>query len=193
MEALKNYLLALGIPGLFVVVAIDSAGVPIPGGPDALVMLLSWQRPAMMPIFALTAALGSVVGCYILYLVGRKGGDVALSRFGPERRERVMAKMRRNDLLAVFVSVIGPPPFPTKVFILTAGAIRMSWKRFVAAVFAGRLLRFLAEGYVGAHFGDRAAEILSKYYPTILITLLVGVAFVIAIRYFMQSRPADAA
>ena len=51
MEALKNYLLALGIPGLLVIVAIDSAGVPIPGGPDALVMLLSWQRPAMMPVF----------------------------------------------------------------------------------------------------------------------------------------------
>jgi len=193
MEALKNYLLALGIPGLFAVVAIDSAGVPIPGGPDALVMLLSWQRPALMPIFALTAALGSVLGCYILYLVGRKGGDVALRRFGSERRERVMAKMRQNDLLAVFVAVIGPPPFPTKVFILTAGAIRMSWKRFVAAVFAGRLLRFLAEGYLGAHFGDKAAEILSEYYPTILVTLLVAAAFVIAIRCFMHSRPADAA
>jgi membrane protein YqaA with SNARE-associated domain len=165
----------------------------MPGGPDALVMLLSWQRPAMMPIFALTAALGSVLGCYILYLVGRKGGDVALSRFSPERRDRVMAKMRKNDILAVFVAVIGPPPFPTKVFILTAGAIHMSWKRFVAAVFAGRMMRFTAEGYLGARFGDEAAEILAEYYPAILIALLVGATFIIAIRYFMQSRPADAA
>jgi membrane protein DedA with SNARE-associated domain len=192
MESLKNFLLALGIPGVIVIAAIDSAGIPMPGGPDAVVMLVSWQRPALTVFVALAAALGSVIGCYFLYLVGKKGGDVALSRFDKKKQERVKGWLRRNDWLAVFIAVIGPPPFPTKIFILAAGVIHMSWKRFVLAVFAGRFLRFLGEGYLGARFGDQAAEILKSYYPTIGITLLVAATLFIVARYLMNRKQADA-
>ena len=193
MESLKEFLLALGIPGVIVIAAIDSAGIPMPGGPDAVVMLVSWQRPSMTVFVALAAALGSVIGCYILYLVGKKGGEVALSRFDPSKKERVKGWLRNNDLITVFIAVIGPPPFPTKIFILGAGVIHMPWKRFVLAVFAGRFLRFLGEGYLGARFGDQAAEVLKSYYPTLLVTLLVGAALFIAARYLVGRRQADPA
>jgi membrane protein YqaA with SNARE-associated domain len=192
METLKNFLLALGIPGVIVIAAIDSAGIPMPGGPDAVVMLVSWQRPSLMIVVALAAALGSVIGCYFLYVVGKKGGDVALSRFDEKKKERVKGWLRRNDMLTVFISVVGPPPFPTKVFILAAGVIHMSWKRFVLAVFVGRFLRFLGEGYLGARFGDHAADILKSYYPTIGITLLVVAALFLAARHLMSRKHADA-
>jgi membrane protein YqaA with SNARE-associated domain len=191
MESLKNFLLALGIPGVIVIAAIDSAGVPLPGGPDAVVMLVSWQNPAMTVFVALAAALGSVIGCFFLYLVGKKGGEVALRRFDSSKKERVMGWLRRNDVLTVFIAVIGPPPFPTKIFILGAGVIQMPWTRFFAAVFAGRFLRFLGEGYLGARFGDQAAEVLKSYYPKILITLLVGAAFFIIARHFIGRRQED--
>jgi membrane protein YqaA with SNARE-associated domain len=191
MESLKNFLLALGIPGVIVIAAVDSAGVPMAGGPDAVVMLVSWQNPALTVFVALAAALGSVIGCYILYLVGEKGGEVALSRFEPSKKERVMGWLRRNDVLTIFIAVIGPPPFPTKLFILGAGVIRMPWKRFVAAIFAGRFLRYLGEGYLGARFGDHAAEILKSYYPAILITLLVGAALFVVARHFLGRRQED--
>jgi membrane protein YqaA with SNARE-associated domain len=193
MASLKEFLLTLGIPGVVLIAALDSAGIPLPGGPDALVMLISWQRPVLTPFVALAAALGSVLGCYFLYLVGRKSGDVALRSFGEERKERVKERIRRNDWLAVFVAVIGPPPFPTKVFILAAGVVHMSWKRFVVTVFVGRFLRFLGEGYLGAKFGDRAAEILASHYPTIGITLLVGAALVLVVKRFMPRREPDPA
>ena len=69
----------------------------------------------------------------------------------------------------------------------------LSWKRFVLAVFAGRFLRFLGEGYLGARFGDQAAEILASYYPTILVSLLVGAALILVARHVMSRRQADAA
>ncbi len=193
MESLKTFLLTLGIPGVLIIAIVDSAGIPLPGGPDAVVMLVSWQRPHLMPFVALAAALGSVIGCYFLYLVGRKGGELALRRFDEEKRERVMDKLRRNDFLAIGFSVLAPPPFPTKVFILSAGAIHMSWKRFVLAVFSARFIRFLFEGYLGARYGDHAAEVIQAHYLSILVGLLVVVAAAIVLRYLMQNRQADAA
>ncbi len=188
MESLKNYLLTLGIPGVIVVAALDSAGIPLPGGPDAVVMVLSWQHPSLTLLVALAAAFGSVIGCYFLYLVGGKGGDVALSRFSTSKRERVTAWLRSNDVTAIFLSVIAPPPFPTKIFILGAGVIRMPLRRFVPAVFAGRFVRFLGEGYVGARFGDQAAAVLKSYYPAVLMGLLIGGAVVLVARYWVRQR-----
>ena len=191
MESVKNFLLALGVPGVILIAALDSAGIPMPGGPDAVVMLVSWQRPVLAPVVALAAALGSTVGCYFLYLVGRKGGDVALRRFNEEKRERVKDRLRRHDWLAVFVSVIGPPPFPTKVVILAAGAIQMSWKRFVLAVFGGRLLRFGGEAYLGARFGDQAAEVVRNHHLTLIVVLLVAVVLILGVRRLLPRREAD--
>jgi membrane protein YqaA with SNARE-associated domain len=193
MESLKQFLLALGIPGVILIAALDSGGIPLPGGPDAVVMLVSWQRPALVPVVALAAALGSTVGCYFLYLVGRRGGSVALRRFDKEKTERRMDQLRRNDWLAVFVSVIGPPPFPTKVFILGAGVIRMPWKRFVLSVFTGRFLRFLVEGYLGARFGEQAADLIRAHHTTILLALLTAVGIYIVIKRLLVRREADAA
>lgn len=191
MESIKDFLLALGIPGVILIAALDSAGIPMPGGPDAVVMLISWQRPVLAPLIAGAAALGSTLGCYFLYLMGKKGGDVALRRFGEEKKERVKDRLKRYDWLAVLVSVIGPPPFPTKIIILAAGAIRMSWRRFVLAVFGGRLLRFGGEAYLGARFGDRAAEVVRAHHMTILVVLVVAVALIWVARRFMPGREAD--
>jgi hypothetical protein len=44
---LNKYLLVMGIPGLLVISLLDSAAIPLAGGPDAVIMLLSWQRPAL--------------------------------------------------------------------------------------------------------------------------------------------------
>jgi len=173
METLKNLLLTWGLPGLFFISLLDSAGVPLPGGPDAVVMLLSWQRPTLLPLVALIAAAGSTVGNWILYQVGRRGGELALARFDAKKRAWVVDKLQRNDFLAIVVAMIGPPPFPTKLFILFAGAFHMSMRRFLLAVSGGRFVRYLGEGYLGARFGDRAAEVLERHYGTIALVLLV--------------------
>ena len=125
MDSVKEYLLAFGLPGLFAIAFLDSAGVPLPGGVDLVVMLLSWQRPELFILIALVAAVGSTAGCWVLYRLARVGGDTMLGRFPKEKQEWVTEKVRRNDILAVSVAMLGPPPFPTKLFILVAGVVRM--------------------------------------------------------------------
>ena len=192
METLKNLLLTWGVPGLFFIALLDSAGVPLPGGPDAVVMLLSWQRPNSMLFIALAASLGSTVGNWLLYQVGRKGGGAALARFDPKKRDWVTDKLKRNDFLAILIAMLGPPPFPTKIFILMAGAFEMRMGRFLVAVFSGRLVRFLGEAYLGARFGDEAAEVLANHYGTIAVVLIGVVVGSLLGRYFWSRRQAPA-
>lgn len=185
LEALKNHLLALGIPGLFLVSFLDSAGVPLPGGVDLVVMLLSWQRPSLFFLIALVAALGSTAGCFVLYRIARTGGDAMMSRFPADKQEWVKEKVRRNDRLAILVAMLGPPPFPTKLFILVAGVVRMDWRRFISAVFVGRMVRFLGEAYLAVKLGDRAADTLKQHYPSIAVALAAAVVLFLVFRRFV--------
>jgi membrane protein YqaA with SNARE-associated domain len=188
MESIKNSLLALGIPGLLLVSFLDSAGVPLPGGVDVAVMLLSWQRPTLFFVFSLVAAAGSALGCLVLYRVARTGGDAMMARFSPERQEWVREKVRQNDTLAVMVAMLGPPPFPTKLFVLVAGVVRMDWRRFAGAVFVGRLIRFLGEGYLAVRLGDEAIEKLKEHYPVIGVTLVASVLLFFLVRHVAGRR-----
>ena len=190
METLKNKLLTLGIPGLFLISFLDSAGVPLPGGADLVVMLLSWQRPADLFLVVVVASLGSVLGSLVLYRIARTKGDVMMSRFPKDKQDRVKEKFRRNDILALLVAMLGPPPLPTKFFVLVAGVVRMDWRRFVAAVFAGRLIRFLGED-LAVKLGDRAAETLKEHYSLIAGALAAAVVLYFLLRRFVQRRPRD--
>jgi membrane protein YqaA with SNARE-associated domain len=182
LKRLNGYLTVMGIPGLLAISFLDSAAIPITGGPDAIILLLAWKRPALTYLIVLAATIGSTLGCLVLYGIGQKGGEKALLRFNPERIARVKEKMRKHGLWAIVVSVLAPPPFPTKLVILAAGVLRTKRLQFAAGVFAGRLIRYSLIGYLGARFGDRAAQILKDQYPTISIVLVVCILTVLLIR-----------
>ncbi len=184
---LNKYLLVMGIPGLLVISLLDSAAIPLAGGPDAVIMLLSWQRPALTWLVVLSATIGSTLGCLILYGIGRKGGEKALSRVKPEKVEWINNKMRDYGIWAVIAAVMAPPPFPTKPVILAAGVLGTRKLPFLSGVFAGRLVRYSLLGYLGATFGDESAQILKSHYPTIALLLLGGILLVILTR-ILRSR-----
>jgi membrane protein YqaA with SNARE-associated domain len=182
LARLNQYLLVMGIPGLIAIAFLDSAAIPLPGGPDAVILLLSWQRPAMIYLIVLAASLGSMLGCLVLYGIGRKGGEKALSRFNPEKIAWIEKKMQEYGALAVVAAVIAPPPFPTKPVILAAGMLRTGKLRFMLSVLVGRLIRYSLIAYLGAKFGDKAAQVLKAHYPVISLVLIGGILLVVIIR-----------
>ena len=189
---LAEYLIAYGAVGLFAIALIDSALVPLPGGPDAVMILLSTAQPAWMPLYAAAATLGSVAGCLILYSISRRAGRRALERFSPVKQARVRNLMERYDALAVLVASILPPPFPFKLFVIMAGVLRMNRWRFAIAVGIGRAFRFLLEGYLAVRYGERAAELLAQYYPTIGIVLAIVIIAVFIGRNLLRRRKSAA-
>jgi len=172
--------MAFGPFGLFAIAFLDSVMVPLPGGVDAVMMILSAARPAWMPIYAASGVIGSTLGCMVLYFVSRRAGHRALARFSEAKQKRVKDLLDRYDVLAVLVASLLPPPFPLKLFVVSAGVFRFKPWRFGIAIAAGRAFRYLLEGYLAVRYGDHAKEILAHYYPAIGIGLaaLIVIAFV---------------
>ena len=180
LAGVKEYLIAYGAFGVFAIALLDSALVPLPGGPDAVMLLLASAHPSWMPAYAAAATLGSVAGCLILYRISGRAGSHALARFSPAKQTRVKELIDRYDVLSVLVVSVLPPPFPFKLFVITSGVFRLNIIRFTIAIAAGRAFRFLFEGYLAAHYGERAKDLLAHYYPAagIGLALLIGVVFV---------------
>jgi membrane protein YqaA with SNARE-associated domain len=189
LNRLNTLLLLMGVPGLFAISFLDSAAFPLAGGPDAIILLLACARPTMTSLIVLTATVGSTLGCLVLYGIGKKGGEKALARFNPERTAWVEKKMQKHGLLAIIAAVIAPPPFPTKLVILAAGVLRTGKVRLVAGVFIGRLIRYSLAGFLAAHFGKHAVQILKHQYPMISLVLIGCILLIVLIRN-LKSRAA---
>ena len=183
-----QYLATLGVPGLFAIALLDSAAIPIVGGPEALTMLLAWKQPAFLPLIVLAGALGATLGNYLFYRVGRAGGAVALSRLKARTQEWLKRQVTRHAFWALLVCVALPPPFPTKPFVLTAGVVGTPPGLFFTAVFTGRLLRYSALGYLGYRFGDQAARFIGTHYPSILLVIAGLVAAALLGRRLLRPR-----
>ncbi|HEV7842588.1 MAG TPA: hypothetical protein VGO69_02775, partial [Pyrinomonadaceae bacterium] len=81
LTAISQYLVTYGAFGLFGIALLDSALIPMAGGPDAVMLLLSAAQPRWWPLYAAAATLGSVGGCIILYYLSARAGRSALKRF----------------------------------------------------------------------------------------------------------------
>jgi len=188
LASVSQVLLSYGPFGLFAVALLDSALIPMPGGPDAIMMLLSAARPGWVLVYVAAATMGSVAGCIILYNISRRAGRGALSRFSEAKQARVKDLMDRYDMLSVLVASILPPPFPFKLFVISAGVFGFRLWRFAVAVAVGRAFRFLLVGYLAARFGSRAKDLLAHYYPAIGIGLAVVIVAIFLARSVFKNR-----
>jgi membrane protein YqaA with SNARE-associated domain len=182
LTRLSEYLITYGAFGLFMVALLDSTFVPLPSSADALMLLLSAANPSWMLLYAFMATAGSALGCWILYLISRRAGARALNRFSEAKRNRVKNWIERYDMFAVLAATLMPPPFPFKVFVVSAGVFRFSLVRFMLAIIVGRGFRFLLEGYFAVRYGAQAKEILAKYYPWIGLGLVIAIVIFVLLR-----------
>jgi membrane protein YqaA with SNARE-associated domain len=186
LSKVSQYLVSFGPFGLFTIAFLDSVMIPMPGGVDAILMLLAASRPSWMLIYVAAATVGSTLGCVVLYRISQRGGKRALARFSESKQKRVKDLIDRYDVMSVLVASLLPPPFPFKLFVVSSGVFRLNVVRFTIAIAAGRTFRYLLEGYLAAHYGDHAKEILAHYYPTIGITLAVLIIVFFIARAFMR-------
>ena len=165
---------SLGGPGLFVVAFLDSSFLSLPEINDVLVVLLVTRNKALMPYYAAMATLGSITGCLVLYVLGRKGGEVILrKRFTGPRLEKALGLFQRFGVLAIVVPALLPPPAPFKVFVLLSGVARVPWLTFSGAVAVGRGVRYFGEGLLAVRYGDQAIEFLGANRSLVLLVLAV--------------------
>jgi len=183
VAAIREWASGLGGLGLFVVAALDSSFLSFPQVNDLLIIYLSTRSPALMPYYAGMTTAGSLVGCFVLYAFARRGGEVFLrKRFSGKRVERGLALYQRHGLLAVVVPSLLPPPTPFKLFVLLAGAAKVSAWKFAAAITIGRGIRYFGQGYLAVLYGEAAVVLVREHSAAVGIGLAVlavaaGVAY----------------
>src|SRR5262249_22244159 len=133
-----------------------------------LLMTFSISNPDSMLKLAALTTLGSVIGCLLLYTVGRKGGEALLKgRFAEHRLKRVRSWYKKYGVLAVMIPSLLPPPTPFKIFVLSAGAFGTPWPKFIAAVLIGRGIRYFSEGFLAVTYGAAAQEFAQRNFGII--------------------------
>ena len=193
LSRVSEYLITFGAFGLFTVALLDSTFVPLPSSADALMLILTTAHPTWMLLYAFMATAGSAIGCWVLYLVSRRAGARALKRFSERKQQRVKELIERYDVIAVLVATLLPPPFPFKLFVVSAGVFRFSLVRFMIAIVVGRAFRFLLEGYFAVRYGAEAKEILAKYYPWIGLGVVAAIVLFVVLKRLLKRSQTEAA
>jgi membrane protein DedA with SNARE-associated domain len=79
----------------------------------------------------------------------------------PERFARIHASFERHEFWTLMFPAMLPPPTPFKMFVLAASAFQMRLPHFLAAVFAGRFVRFLVLAVLTIKFGPQFVQFVT--------------------------------
>jgi membrane protein DedA with SNARE-associated domain len=180
------WIMSFGGLGVFFLAIGDSSFLSVPEGNDILIILLSaggsWGH---MAYFVSLTIMGSVVGCLMLYIIGRKGGNPILKRrFSEQRIERAESLFKKYGILTVLIPSIIPPPMPFKIFVLSAGVFRLNLMAFLTAVVIGRTIRYSTWGILAVLYGESVKEYMQGNLGTIgwvflaCSILIVGAIFI---------------
>lgn len=193
MAAIAAWATGLGGVGLMVIAILDSSFLSFPQVNDVLLIVLSTKYPERMVYYAALTTIGSVIGCFMLFAVARRGGEVFLrKRLRGAHVDRALRLYQRFGLLAVVVPALLPPPVPFKVFVLLAGAADVAPWRFGLAVAIGRGIRYFGQGYLAVVYGEHALVLVQTYGPEfgIGVAVLAVLAAVVTLRIRKQRRAA---
>jgi membrane protein DedA with SNARE-associated domain len=170
---LRHWIFHLGGLGLIIVALVDNSFIPIPGGTDVFTIILSSGRHDLWWYYVLMSTLGSVIGAYLTYRIGVRGGkEVLEKRIGENRAEKVYRKIEKAAFMTVAVGVLIPPPFPAVPILLGAGIVQIPPKKFLSAVAVGRAIRFTIDAMLGIFFGHAIIGFFAQYYKPALYTLI---------------------
>jgi membrane protein DedA with SNARE-associated domain len=189
VDAATSVIDAMGLPGVFLLMTLESACIPIPS--EAIMLFAGFNvSEGNMTLFGVVAAgvLGNVVGSLIAYAAGYYGRIELLDQnrlLHVNRRHLEWADrwFERHGSATVFFTRMLPI---IRTFIsLPAGAARMPLGRFVAFTVAGCIPWVLLLAIVGREVGDRWDEWRGKLHYldyAVLAIIVLGIIYLIVRR-----------
>jgi len=176
-----------GLPLLFVVVMLESFGIPLPGETALIAFgVLAAEGHYSIVSVIVVAAAAAIVGDNLGYwLIGRWGGRRLFERWGWLRRysERVLPRAeqlmeRYGGRVVFFGRFIAILRF-TAAWV--AGLGRMHWLKFLFWNAAGGICWAIAVGLVAYYSGKAAADAIQRYglYALGVVAALVVLAWLV--------------
>ncbi|MBU0637018.1 MAG: DedA family protein [Patescibacteria group bacterium] len=186
-----NGISSLGYVGIGVMMAIESACIPLP---SEIIMpfagfLVTQGRFGLMEV-AFAGALGCVVGSVITYAIGIWRGRDFIEKYGKyifishhdlDIADKFFNKHGSN---AIFLSRLLPV---IRTFIsLPAGIARMNFNKFIIYTFLGSLPWCFALAYVGKKLGDHwnTLGVYFHRFDIIIVLVIIAMAIWHIKRYF---------
>ena len=168
----------LGIWGVFAIAFADSAllGMPV----DAIVAFYVYKDHRQLLFYVVMASLGSALGSIPVYIIGYLGGEKVLrKRISEERFQQIHRSFERHEFWALMFPGMLPPPMPFKIFVLGAAVFEMRFRDFMAAIFAGRFVRFLVLSLLTLWFGPQIVGLVGglfrRHFYWVLAVVVLGV------------------
>jgi membrane protein DedA with SNARE-associated domain len=205
VNATSHFVRDAGLPGIFLLMAVGSACIPIP---SEVVMLFAGFAVAdhsgshahhhlTMPGVVLAGLLGTLVGSWIAYAVGRGGRLELLERhgaklhMGPTQIERADRWFQRyGQRIVLFGRMV---PLIRAFVSLPAGVARMGVARFTVLTVIGSLPWVLALAIVGHAVGGDWTSVrkVFEYVDYLILALIIaGLGYVVMRRRRVPTRPA---
>jgi membrane protein YqaA with SNARE-associated domain len=165
----------LGAPGLFLISFLDSSVLTFPIINDLLLIELSIQHPARMPLYAFMAALGSVLGCVLLFFIAEKGGEALFHKHAGDKAHAIHNWVVHNGFGGMLLAALLPPPTPFKVFVIAAGVFEVPLISFTSAIALARVIRYCLMGYLAIRYGHDALPFLAAHKWRVALGVIVVV------------------
>lgn len=179
-------------PAMILIGALDSSLLSLPEINDYLVVARCYTHPETAFFFPLFPAIGSVLGCLLLYTIFSRGGLAVLHRrFQHDRVRRVERAYARFGIFALAIPALLPPPLPFKIFVATAGALQFPRRRFLLTILIARSLRYYTEGILAVYYGERVLRFLRD--NGLMIVTIVGALCLVGLAIYLLSSKGRAA
>jgi membrane protein DedA with SNARE-associated domain len=186
---LPHWLIHFGLIGVFAVSTIDSSAIPLPlpGSTDLLILVLA-ANGGNPWLLATAAIAGAMIGGYLSWTAGQKGGEAMLQRYVPERHlKRIERWVKRNGMITVAMACLLPPPIPLTPFLVSAGALGMPRHRFLGSFGIARAIRYSLVAWLGGTYGRSVIRtwrlymsgwsdvILWTFFGLLIVAVLFGI------------------
>lgn len=194
MSVLQQYLLDYGYPILFVVVLLESLGIPGPGQTLLITAaLLAAHGKLDITAVLVTSIVGTTLGGMVGYWVGRKGGRTLILRYGRYIRidESELGRLESSFasyglwfvLVARFLEVL------RQIQGIVAGTVEMPFRRFFLANLVGGILWSVVWGFGSFKLGRqiRSVDDLTDKAGLIVVVLGLGVLLMV-VGIYMRRR-----
>lgn len=167
IQTLTGYFYQYGAAAIFLIVFLEYLNLP--GFPAGVVMPLAGIWASQGGIGFGTALLLSVLaglcGSWVLYFLGRFGGELILSKYikkFPKQKtviENTLERIRKKGYIGVFIGKL--IPMLRTIISIPAGVLKMNFMGYTLSSTAGIFLWNLVFVGAGYFFGDSVLAVLS--------------------------------
>ncbi|TSA46195.1 DedA family protein [bacterium] len=185
---------SLGYTGVAFLMAVESAAIPLP---SEVIMpfsgFLVFQGRFGLLGIAIAGAMGSVVGSWVTYWIGKYGGRPLVQKYG----KYVLISHRDIEIADNFFAKFGTwatffgrvLPVVRTYISIPAGISKVKFGRFTIATFVGSFVWSLFLGWIGLKLGENW-ESLRQYFrgADVVIVVLIVIGIVWWVRRHLKNR-----